>query len=162
MSPHVRRLLLGALGAVVLVGGVSGAATASGDPNLARAMAFVRAKGCYSQDTSMWMKGWRFNALYGNCRAGDGRDQHVWFFTGGRFIGNDTPTSTKEWNSSREIIGVWRDLDTIAFIYVLYRPSDAMCCPRGGGRIVRFQYAKGQVAALDPIPPRVSNRTVGR
>ena len=65
----------------------------------------------------MWMAGQRFNALYGNCLAGDGRDQHIWFFSGGRFIGSDT----REPDSSKDIIGLWRTGDTIAFMYVLYR-----------------------------------------
>lgn len=45
--------------------------------------------------------GWRFNALYGNCRAADGHNQRIWFFVGARFVGTDSP------KSSAEIVGLW-------------------------------------------------------
>lgn len=106
----------------------------------------------------MWTRGWKFNALFGDCGGGDGRDQRVWFFAGGRFIGNDAP------NSSHEIIGLWRDLDTITFLYVLYRQSDAECCPTGGGSIVRFRWNGKRVVRLDQLSPRAFGRgvSVGR
>jgi hypothetical protein len=121
------------------------------DPNLAKAEAVVH-KQCPAQyaeiQTHMWMAGWKFNALYGNCRAGDGRDQHIWFFSGGRFIGSDT----KEPFSTKEIFGVWRGGDIIAFMYVLYRPRDPNCCPTGGGKIVRFRLSGRRLVRLDPLP----------
>jgi len=95
----------------------------------------------------MWVNGWMFNALDGNCQAGDGHDQHVWFFAGHRFVRTDAS------RSSAEIIGVWRDEDTIAVLYVLYRHNDALCCPTGGGRIVRFRWTGARVVALDAVPP---------
>jgi LppP/LprE lipoprotein len=94
----------------------------------------------------MWMHGVKFNALYGNCRAEDGRDQHIWFFINGRFVGTDTR------NSSREIFGLWRDDTAMAFMYVLYRARDPNCCPTGGGKIVRFRWTGKRVRALDAIP----------
>jgi hypothetical protein len=94
----------------------------------------------------MWVHGARFNALYGNCRAADGRDQHIWFFAPHRFIGTDARTS------SREIVGLWRDDKTIAFMYVLYRARDPNCCPTGGGKIVRFRLSGTVVRVLDAIP----------
>ena len=94
------------------------------------------------------MRGWTFNALYGDCGGGDGHDQRIWFFARSRFVGNDAP------RSSAEIIGLWRNGDTIAFLYVLYRRSDALCCPTGGGAVVRFRWTGRRVVALDPIPPR--------
>lgn len=100
------------------------------------------------------MAGWTFNALYGDCGGGDGHDQHVWFFGGARFVGTDTPAS------SAEIIGVWRNEDTIAFLYVLYRRNDALCCPTGGGKIVRFRLTGERVIALDSVPPRTASRSV--
>jgi LppP/LprE lipoprotein len=102
--------------------------------------------------------------LYGNCRAGDGRDQHAWFFERARFIGIDVPKGPNSaWNGSHEIIGVWRDGSTIALLYVLYRYSDPECCPRGGGAMVRYRLEKGHVRRLDPLPPRLSSRHhVGR
>jgi hypothetical protein len=131
---------------------LASAATASRDPNLVRAEAFID-KQCPAQEraiaTDEWTAGWRFNALYGNCRAGDGRDQHIWFFSGGRLIGIDT----REPDSSKEIIGLWRDGNTIAFMYVLYRRADSNCCATGGGKIVRFRVEGSHVKALDPLPP---------
>ena len=100
------------------------------------------------------MSGWRFNALYGNCLAGDGRDQHIWFFDGGHLIGMDT----REPDSSKEIIGLWRDEDTIAFMYVLFRSADTNCCPTGGGEIVlavRLQELFGW-----PATPRIAGGRV--
>ena len=126
------------------------AARAAKDPNLLRAEAFVDRQ-CPKLERAisaeMWI-GQRFNALYGNCLAGDGRDQHIWFFLGGRFIGSDT----REPNSSKEIFGVWRARDVIAFMYVLYRPHDPNCCPTGGGKIVRFQLRDGRLVRLDALP----------
>jgi hypothetical protein len=127
------------------------AATAAQDPDLARAKAFV-SRQCPADErqisAGMWTPGSKFNALYGNCRAGDGRDQHVWFFLGGRFIGSDT----RKLFSSKEIFGVWRGDTVIAFMYVLYRASDPNCCPTGGGKIVRFRLHSGHVVRLDPLP----------
>jgi hypothetical protein len=150
---------------VVLVASVlllASAATASRDPNLLRAAAFID-KQCPAQEreiaTNEWTPGWRFNALYGNCRAGDGRDQHTWFFSGGRFIGIDT----REPDSSKEIIGLWRDGNTIAFMYVLYRRHDPNCCATGGGKIVRFRIEGNRVRALDQLPPhQLGTIPVGR
>jgi hypothetical protein len=127
------------------------AASAGKDPALLRAQAFVD-KRCPAQEreisTQMWGSGLRFHALYGNCQAGDGRDQYIWFFDRGRFIGTDAR------KSSHLIIGVWRDDKTIAFLYVLYRQTDAECCPTGGGASVRFRWTGKGAAWLDPLPPR--------
>jgi hypothetical protein len=149
-----RRLTLLAVGVLVCACGVLAvsAAAATHDPNLATAMALVR-KQCpapYAEiATNQWQSGVAFNALYGNCHAGDGTDQHVWLFQGGHLIGMDT----SEPDSSREIIGLWRDLDTIAFMYVLYRAGDPNCCPRGGGAVVRFVLRNRHVVRLDRLPP---------
>jgi hypothetical protein len=97
---------------------------------------------------SMWIGDFGFNALYGNCRAGDGRDQHIWFFEHGRFVGLDAATS------SHDIVALWRDDRTIVVMYVLYRQTDAECCPTGGGATVRFRWNGKRVVRLDPLPPR--------
>jgi hypothetical protein len=141
------------VGALVFLGTVALCPTASAagkDPNLAAALALVRHQ-CPPQSaeisTDWWMAGWRFNALYGNCLAADGHNQRIWFFVGARFVGTDSP------KSSAEIVGLWRDNNTIAFLYVLYRGSDALCCPTGGGKIVRFRWTGDRIVALDPLPP---------
>ena len=96
----------------------------------------------------MWIRGWRLNALYGDCGGGDGHDQHVYFFERGRFVGSD------RLGTSSEIAGMWRDNTIFAFMYVLYRPNDALCCPTGGGSIVRYRWNGKRFRALDPAPPR--------
>jgi LppP/LprE lipoprotein len=154
----LRGVAVSSLAALLVVG----SASAGRDPNLAKAKAFVdgqcpRLERSISSD--VWMGEWRFNALYGNCRAGDGRDQHVWFFAGGRFVGSDT----REPDSSKSIVALWRDGDTIAFLYVLYRRDDPNCCPTGGGKVVRYRLVDGNVRRLDPLPPRQRGGTaIGR
>jgi len=156
MSPDARyrQAVLRILLAPVLVGAslvLGSPAAAAKDPRLVRAEAFVD-KRCPAAEreisTQMWVPSFGFNALYGNCRAGDGRDQHVWFFERGRFVGTDAP------NSSHYIVGLWRDDTTIAFLYVLYRQSDPEAAPTGGGAIVRFRWAGSRVRRLDAMPPR--------
>jgi hypothetical protein len=132
---------------------VASPAMRSGDPRLRRAERFVntRCPAPYREIvTDAWMPGQRFNALYGNCQAGDGRDQHVWFFSNGRFIGSDT----REPDASKGIIALWGGGDTLAFLYVLYRRDDANCCPTGGGKTVRFRIEGSHVRALDQLPAR--------
>ncbi|HTZ06730.1 MAG TPA: LppP/LprE family lipoprotein [Gaiellaceae bacterium] len=132
----------------------AGPATAAQDPNLVKAQAVVAgrcAKGTSPHDSTMWMSGWTFNALLGDCGGGDGHDQHVWFFVGGSLVGTDAP------RSSAEIIGLWRNDRTMAFLYVLYRPRDALCCATGGGAVVRFRLDGRRVVALDPLPPRAAS-----
>ncbi len=141
--------------ALVLGTAGSGVGATTRDRNLAAALAFWRSKGCEpwaKPDTSMWVHGSRFNALFGNCRAGDGHDQHLYFFDRGRFVGTDGL------GTSSEILGLWRDDRTFAFMYVLYRPKDALCCPTGGGKIVRFRWSGKRFRALDRPPPRQSGK----
>lgn len=126
-------------------------AAAAKAPALAAAEAYV-ARHCPANtreiSTRMWANGLQFNALFGNCRAGDGRDQRIWFFVAHRFVGTDATTS------SHLIVGLWRDERTIAFLYVLYRQSDAECCATGGGAIVRFHWSGNRLMRLDRLPPR--------
>ena len=151
------------LGAAIAVAGSTFVLTSSAaghkGPNLAQAEAFVD-KRCPAKEreisTGLWEAGWKFNVLYGNCRAGDGRDQHAWFFDKGRFVGVDARSA------SHEIIGLWRNGSTIALLYVLYRNSDPDCCATGGGAIVRYRLGKGHVGRLDPLPPRSGNGRIGR
>ena len=126
-------------------------ASAARDPNLVKEMAFVD-KQCPANErvisTQMWTTGLKFNALYGNCRAGDGTDRHIWFFLGDRYVGSDT---TRPF-ASRGILGLWRDTNVLAFMYVLYRTKDPNCCPTAGGKIVRFRLRDGRLVRLDPLP----------
>ena len=42
---------------------------------------------------------------------------------------------------------------TVALLYILYRSGDPLCCPTGGGAIVRFRWNGSRLVALDRIPP---------
>jgi LppP/LprE lipoprotein len=157
----VLRIGLASLVALLVVPLTVGRATAAGDPDLQSAQAFVAhrcAKGTTPKDARMWQRGWRFNALLGDCGGGDGHDQHIWFFVGGRFVGTDAP------GASAAIVGLWRNDETITFLYVLYRPTDALCCATGGGKIVRFRWNGKKVVALDELPSRFAggSHPVGR
>jgi hypothetical protein len=143
--------------ALVVVGLSAAVASAAGSADLRVAERYV-ARHCNPGSTrsaSMWIKdrSFHFNALYGDCGGGDGHEQRIWFFRDGRFVGNDTS------RSSAEIVGSWRDLDTLDFLYVLYRPADPMCCPTGGAVSVRYRWRSGRVVRLDPLPPRTASPT---
>jgi hypothetical protein len=133
---------------------IASASPDTGDPNLRAALAYVQHQCGRSgvPATTMWIQAFPFNALFGNCHAGDGRDQHIWFFVRGRFVGTDGA------GSSRSILGMWRDDRRIAFMYVLYRGGDPACCPTGGGALVRFRWNGSRVVPLDARPPCVSAR----
>jgi hypothetical protein len=48
-------------------------------------------------------------------------------------------------------------------MYVLYRRQDPLCCPTGGGKIVRFRWNGRRFRALDRSPPRQNgNVPLGR
>jgi LppP/LprE lipoprotein len=149
------------LGAAIVAAGsafvLSSSAAGHRDQNLAKAEAFVDQQ-CPANtrhiSSSMWQAGWRFNVLYGNCRAGDGSDQHAWFFDRGRFIEVDARTP------SLHLVGLWRNDTTIALLYVLYRSSDPSCCATGGGAIVRYRLERGRVRRLDPLPPPIGKKGV--
>jgi len=135
-------------------------APAARSSDLTKAMAFMKKQcpgGQRDISARMWAAGWRFNALYGNCLAEDGTDGHIWFFDHGRFIGRDAPTP------SHEIIGLWRNDRTIAFMYVLYRQSDANCCATGGGAIGPLPLEREARAASRPAAaPRPHQGRTGR
>lgn len=149
----MRRLLV--LTAIVAASSAATASAAVSSGNLRTAERYVE-RHCNPgsvRSKNMWEtdRTFRFNALYGDCGGGDGRDQRIWFFVGGRFVGTDARSS------SGSIVGLWRDLNTIAFVYVLYRPKDPVCCATGGGAIVRFRWNGKRVVRLDPLPPRTAS-----
>jgi hypothetical protein len=165
---HRRVFVLGA--AVAVAGSVfvlTTPAARRSDPNLAKAMAIVDQqcpKATRHISSSMWEAGWKFNVLYGNCHAGDGVDQHAWFFDRGRLVGVDVQTgsdSNPTWGS-HGIIGLWRTDNTIALMYVLRRSSDPECCATGGGAIVRWRLSSGALHRLNKLPPLASAHQIGR
>jgi LppP/LprE lipoprotein len=143
--------------AAVIAGLFAAVASAAGSGDLRAAQRYV-AHHCHKgsvRSRSMWItdKQFKFNALYGDCGGGDGRDQRIWFFRGSHFVGHDDK------RSSGDIIGNWRDLNTLAFLYVLYRPTDPMCCPTGGAVSVRYHWNGKKVVRLDPLPPRTASKS---
>jgi hypothetical protein len=153
MMTSVRRVFVFA---AVVAGVWAAVASAAGSSNLRAAEHYV-ARHCHRgsvQSHSMWVadKEFKFNALYGDCGGGDGHDQRIWFFRDSHFVGHDDK------QSSGEIIGSWRNLNTLAFLYVLYRPTDAMCCPSGGAVSVRYRWNGKKIVRLDPLPRRTASR----
>jgi hypothetical protein len=139
------------------VGTTSALGANRGARPLDAALAFWHGRQCdHAPNRSLWIPGFRFQVLYGNCRAGDGHDQHVFFFDRGRFVGTDGL------GTSAEVLAMWRDDKRFALMYVIYRPSDPLCCPTGGGRIVRFAWDGRRFRRLDPAPPRLTGSRAGR
>lgn len=127
-------------------GGASAKGHGSGDR--AAAAAIVRSKG-YRPDLKSWDSTFRFNVLLGTyAQSADGYNRRAFFFIGRKYLGTDAsaPSAAME--------EMWRDDRTIALMYVLYRGNDPLCCPTGGGKIVRFRWNGSRVVALDRIPPR--------
>lgn len=116
-------------------------------PGLAAAVTVVKRHG-YTPDTTRWWIGSRgLNAIVATAtRSGDGYAHRAFFFQNGRYLGTDAGLP------SRQIIQLWGDGETVALLYVLYRPSDPNCCPTGGGAIVRFHWNGRRLVALDRIP----------
>jgi hypothetical protein len=113
--------------------------------DLRAAVALVKKKG-YVPETSTWDRSFKLNVLIGV--TGDGHNQWAFFFYGRRYLGTDTRVP------SAGILQVWRDDRMIALLYILYRPRDPLCCPTGGGAIVRFRWTGSRIVALDRIPPK--------
>jgi hypothetical protein len=154
MMTEMRRVLVLA---AVIAGLSAAVASASGSGSLQVAERYVDHH-CHKgsvRDHSMWVSdpSFHINALYGDCGGGDGRDQRIWFFRGSHFVGHDSK------QSSASIVGLWRDANTMAFMYVLYRPTDALCCATGGGAVVRYRWNGEKVVRLDPLPPRTASKT---
>jgi hypothetical protein len=113
-----------------------------------RAIALVRRKG-YGADPSTWDDFFRFNVLIGTYLwSADGYNQRAFFFRDDEFLGTDAQ------KPSAHVQEVWRDDRTIALLYILHRKDEALCCPTGGGAIVRFVWTGSGVDPRDPIPPR--------
>ena len=103
---------------------------------------------------SFRLKGLSAIAARGTCATG--RCMRVFFFYDGAFVGTDTR------DVSAQVSVQWLTSDTVALLYVLYRPEDIECCPTGGAATVRFRYDRG-LAAVDPVPPpRLDDPPLGR
>jgi hypothetical protein len=114
----------------------------------ARAAAVVRSHGYLPNDSSEWTPGSPLSALTATARASaDGYAQRAFFFVRGRYVGTDAR------GPSAQVREVWSAGDTVALLYLLYRSRDPLCCPTGGGSIVRFHWNGRRLAPLDRIPP---------
>jgi hypothetical protein len=88
--------------------------------------------------------------------SGYGYNQQAFFFEDGRYLGTDA-------SQPSAIVKVVSQGDTeVTLAYTLYRPHDALCCPKGGEATVRFQLNNGRLQALDPIPPVSSTSGASR
>jgi hypothetical protein len=88
-----------------------------------------------------------FRAVHGTCTgSGDGACQHNFFFFGNRYLGTDTA------GIQGGVYVAWQSRGTVALAYLVWRAGDAMCCPSGAVRVVRFHWNGSRVVALDRIP----------
>ena len=125
----------------------SGTPSRLGPDLRALAIALAWKKG-YDADPSTWDDYFAFNVLIGTYRqSADGYNKRAFFFLDDRYLGTDAR------RPSAQVREAWRDDRTIALLYVLYRRSDALCCPTAGGAIVRFDLKRFRVVARDRIPP---------
>ena len=114
----------------------------------AHAAAVVRAQGYVVDRPADWTPGNALNALTATARgSSDGYNQRAFLFARGRFLGVDAP------EPSAQLRQVWSDDDTVALLYLLYRGSDPLCCPTGGGAIVRFHWNGRRLQTIGRIPP---------
>jgi hypothetical protein len=135
--------LLGAVG----TGASANRARANQRTDLAAAVALIR-RGGYTPDRLIgWDPTATLNVLLATKTGrADGYDRRAFFFIHGRFVGNDAGSP------SAQIIPLWQDDITAALMYVLYRRGDALCCPTGGGRIVRFRWNGSRLLPLGGVP----------
>jgi hypothetical protein len=124
---------------------------------LDRAKAQVRHAGYTVVDTRGFTDGLALQVLVGqDARSGDGYAKKAFFFYKGRYLGTDTSDA-----SALEEVS-WQDSDTVAVLYILYRSQDPMCCPTGGGAIVRYHWTGSRLTPLDPIPSSSAGSSLSR
>jgi hypothetical protein len=144
----VRKLLVAAIGIVALAGAAVSGAMEQGRGDRAVAAAVVKRKG-YRPDLKTWDSYFKLNVLLGTyATSADGYNKRAFFFIGRRYLGTDAAAP------SAALQEIWRDDATIALLYILYRNGDPLCCPTGGGKIVRFHWNGSRLVALDRIPSR--------
>jgi hypothetical protein len=86
----------------------------------------------------------------------DGRAQRAFFFEGDRYLGTDST------ESSAALRVAAQDDTSATLVYALYRPRDALCCPSGGQRRVRFALDNGRLSPLGSIPPAATTAPLSR
>jgi hypothetical protein len=124
---------------------------------LSAATAVLQGRGYTPTHTSDYHPKQALQVLVGmHIGSGDGYGQQAFFFVNGRYLGTDAsaPSAT---------LRVVSQSDTeVTLAYPLYRGNDALCCPSGGQRNVRFQLNNGKLTALDAIPPLRSKTALSR
>lgn len=121
--------------------------TISLNPSLEAAIKLIEQKDYVVFDGSnAWHSPLGLNVLIGACAGAEGYCKQAFFFYNGEYLGTDTS------DPSSQINVAWRNNDTIALNYVLYRRDDPTCCPTAGAVTVRFQWDGNKLIALDPIP----------
>lgn len=119
----------------------------AGTISLAAASRVVRSHGYVRTGPSGWRPCSKYNAIIGVAAgSADGYNQRAFFFYGTRYLGTDASAP------SAAIRYAGRTATTISIRYALYRPSDPLCCPRGGSKLVRFHWNGSRVVPLDAIP----------
>jgi LppP/LprE lipoprotein len=115
--------------------------------DLAAAVARVRRAG-YTPDRLIgWDPTATLNVLLATATgSAKGYNRRAFFFIHGRFVGTDAT------RPSAQIIPLWQDDITAALMYVLYKRGDPLCCPTGGGRIVRFRWNGQRMLPLGGVP----------
>ncbi|WP_313949807.1 MULTISPECIES: LppP/LprE family lipoprotein [Frankia] len=151
------------IGALVLVGGLAGSASAApsaaGAPALsvAKASSVVRAAGYTPISLGGFDQNSDLSVIVGlRSTSADGHPQRAFFFHRGAYIGNDAQ------QSSATIRWIWSTDRVVALQYDLYKPGDPMCCPTAGGATVRYQWNGSSVTPLDPIPSAAFAAPAGR
>ncbi|WP_232291895.1 LppP/LprE family lipoprotein [Frankia sp. QA3] len=141
------------IGALVLVGGLTGSASAApnavGTPALsvAKASSVVRAAGYTPISLGGYDQNNDLSVIVGlRSTSADGHPQRAFLFHRGAFVGYDSP------QPSATIRWIWSTDRVVALQYDLYKPGDPMCCPTAGGATVRYQWNGRSVTPLDPIP----------
>jgi LppP/LprE lipoprotein len=151
----VRRVLacLAGAGALALPSGGLGAPSdpmgpaCAGTISLAAASRIVRSHGYVRTGPSGWRPCAKYNAIVGVAAgSADGYNERVFFFYGTRYLGTDAVAP------SAAIRYAGRTAFAISIRYALYRPSDPLCCPHAGSKLVRFHWNGSRVVPLDAIP----------
>jgi hypothetical protein len=141
-------IALAALTLLLAAGGAATSATRAADDSYAHAAAVVRAQGYVPNRPTEWTPGSTLNALTATAKdSADGYNQRAFFFVRGRYVGVDAPAP------SAQLLEVWSAGTTVALLYILYRDADALCCPTGGGSIVRFEWNGRRLRTIGRVPP---------
>jgi hypothetical protein len=117
------------------------------DPALEAAIHTVTAKGYTAIDVRFFDMTEPIQAILATSTgSADSGTKRVFFFAAGEYLGTDTS------RPSGDISLGFRDSNTIALRYGLWRPDDGQCCATGGAATVRFYWDGARLRPLDPIP----------